>query len=112
MILNLPWSPSQIEPGRIPLQSHDQDPGVDKPPFQAIKETYIVLFLSISQIYLIDFKLFMIIWWPDFSHWARKIFLWMTVIWLDNWQLTNDFHFEKSALAKFTYFGDLTDLLL
>ena len=34
MIFNLPWSPSQIEPGRIPLQFHDQGPEVDKPPFR------------------------------------------------------------------------------
>ena len=48
MILNLPWSPSQIELGRIPLQSHDQDPEVDKPPFQSIKETYIVFFWAVQ----------------------------------------------------------------
>ena len=33
---------------------------------------------------------------------ARKIFVWMIVSWLDHWQLTNDFHFENSKLAKFT----------
>ena len=113
-VMMLPWSPSQIEPGRIPLQSHDQDPEVDKPPFQSIKETYISFWLfkliySSTYNHLIVFELSMITWWrlldcfwPDVSFRARKVFIWIIVSWLDNWQLTNDFHFENYALAKFT----------